>query len=491
MSLEFQGLGVARRRAEDRAALAMLRLAVVAVAVAASVGFIVAGLYYRLQIYGDGSLFSYAVAVQESWAYHWHNISGRLTVYALTCLPAEIYVALTGNAHGGIALYGSLFFGAQLAGLCATWSADRSPNRIIFHIACVSTVCLCPLVFGFPTEMWIAHALFWPAMALCHFARDRIAGAVAVFAILLLLCFTHEGALILAAVIVAGVGLRGRSDPRFLRALGCFVAVLAIWGIVKNTMRPDAYDAPVMAQAAEEFIGLWLLREPVLLELGTALAGYGALWFLLRRQPLAALQAAIAIIAGLYAYWLWFDQSLLAEDRYYLRTIVLLGAGGLGLIAGAAVVAAEGRPKVIALVPPWAVTALRSAEPARLALGALMLIGLVHTVEVGKFVQQWQGYKNAVRSLAMSDLSDPALGDTRFVSSARIDKRLDRLSWFSTTPYLSVLLAPRMAPKRLVIDPAGDYYWVSCGMAKATERSPRSLPVESRSLVRVFACLHR
>ena len=40
-----------------------------------------------------------------------------------------------------------------------------------------------------------------------------------------------------------------------------------------------------------------------------------------------------------------------------------------------------------------------------------------------------------------------------FVSSLRITDDLNRLSWFSNTPYLSVLLAPNFAPKRLVVDP--------------------------------------
>src|SRR5262249_27848129 len=59
----------------------LLRLLVVAAGLGCSILFVVVGLRYGLEMYADGSAFSYAVAVQDSWAFHWHNISGRLFVY--------------------------------------------------------------------------------------------------------------------------------------------------------------------------------------------------------------------------------------------------------------------------------------------------------------------------------------------------------------------------------------------------------------------------
>jgi hypothetical protein len=91
----------------------------------------------------------------------------------------------------------------------------------------------------------------------------------------------------------------------------------------------------------------------------------------------------------------------------------------------------------------------------------------------------------------MGTASDPALGDRHFVSSARIDARLNRLSWSSTTHFLSVLLAPDFAPARLVVDPGNNYIWLSCRMAVASEQAERAIPAQSRRLVRVHACLHR
>src|SRR4051812_6134309 len=132
-----------------------LRGFVVLAGVFASVLFIVVGLGYELQLYGDGSIFSYAIAARDAWAFHWHNISGRVTVYLFCHVPSELYVKLTDDLRGGIGLYGFLFFGSQLFGLFLTLAADRSQGRAIFIGACLSTALFCPLVFGYPTEMWV------------------------------------------------------------------------------------------------------------------------------------------------------------------------------------------------------------------------------------------------------------------------------------------------------------------------------------------------
>src|SRR5690242_5936653 len=148
-----------------------------------SIAFPVIALYYKLELYGDGAMFSYAVAVQDVWAFHWHNISGRSSVFLLTLLPAETMVGLTGRPWAGIFTYGLLFYVSPLAGLILTYLADRSRRRSIFVYACCSTALLCPLIFGFPTEMWLAHAIFWPTLAVSHYARRTIAGGILAFSL--------------------------------------------------------------------------------------------------------------------------------------------------------------------------------------------------------------------------------------------------------------------------------------------------------------------
>ena len=96
-----------------------------------------------------------------------------------------------------------------------------------------------------------------------------------------------------------------------------------------------------------------------------------------------------------------------------------------------------------------------------------------------------------MRTLATGPASDPALGDPRFVSSRRIDPGLNRLAWNSTTPYLSVLVAPGLQPARLVVDPDTIYFWLSCKTATKANYTSTAIPAESRSLVKRYACLHR
>ena len=469
----------------------MLRGLIIVVGTGWAVLFVVVGLGCGLQMYGDGSMFSYSVAVENAWAFHWHNISGRLFTFLVTLLPAEIYVELTKDARGGITVYGLLFFAAPLLGLLATFAADRSKGRIIFSYACLSTACLCPLVFGFPTEMWMAHSLFWPTLALCHYGRGGIAGGALVFPMLLALVLTHEAALLLAAAIVATLALRGWRNGALLRALGAFLAAIAIWGLVKVAIPPDDYFGGMFVRAALGFFDIAILGSNVLLLLIGAITAYGiALFVFSRLAPQQAPVCAAALVAlALAVYWLWFDHSLHADHRYYMRTVVFIATPVFGAFAAMHALWADGELHVrFARLWPWA-PAVSAAS--RVAVGALVLVTLVHAVETAKFVEAWSAYKSAVRALATGAASDPALGDPRFVSASRIGPSLNRLSWNSTTLYLSALLAPAFAPARLVIDPSGNYFWLACETAKANEEAERPVPVETRRLVRVHACLHR
>jgi hypothetical protein len=119
-----------------------------------------------------------------------------------------------------------------------------------------------------------------------------------------------------------------------------------------------------------------------------------------------------------------------------------------------------------------------------------MVVTTIHLVETGKFVASWVDYRDAVAGLAKSDQSDRRLGDPRFVSAERIRPTLAALSWFSTVPYLSIIVS-NFAPNRLVIDPAGNYFWLSCETATKNRDAALAVPAQARELVRVYSCLHR
>jgi hypothetical protein len=478
---------------ETQPAWRSLRVLVIAAGIGAAVIFVVVGVLSELQMFGDGSIFSYAVAAESAWTFHWHNISGRLFTYVFADIPAEAYVALTRTAKGGIVVYGLLFFSAPLLGLLATFKADHTANRTIFAYACVSTACLCPLVFGFPTEMWMAHAVFWPALAICLCAPINLRGATVVFFGLLALVFTHEGAIVLASAILFALFLRGWRSIIFIRATGAFLVVITIWLVVKLTVRPDDYIAGVLAAAAYKFIDIENLAQPAFLSLLAALTGYAILLVLLRRMnlPRAPAYAALACAAALAVYWARFDRSILAEARYNLRTVLLIATPALGVLAAVQTMDDESRRKsAFPFLASLAETIESRANP-RMILGAILLTMLVYAVETTKFAGAWIDYKAAVRALATGTASDPPLGNPLFVSSQRIGAGLNRLAWNSTTPYLSVLVAPGINPTRLVVDPDAGYFWLSCKTATQSEHTSTAIPAAARRLIRIHACLHR
>ncbi|MDE2362572.1 MAG: hypothetical protein KGM42_07830 [Hyphomicrobiales bacterium] len=473
----------------DDEAARMLRRLVVVAGVGASVVFIPVGLYFRLQTYGDGSIFSYAVAVEDVWRFHWRNIVVRATVWLFNLLPGELAVAATGSPAAGVFVYGALSFSMQAVGLFATARLDRTQGRLFFFAACASTALLCPLVFGFPTEMLVAHALFWPTLA-CAFGAPRTgASAFALFALTLALVFSHEAALPLAFGIVAALALRSFRDPGFLRALACFVAAAAIWFAADHVFPPDAYFAEVRARAAGEFFDARSLAFPELRLIGVALAAYAIVGGAFRFRARGTLAAALAVLAGLAIRQIGFDDTLHADARYYARTILLIGASLFAFVACLAVLAQEGAPIGRLRALERALVALRSPAAARGMIGAMAIVLCVHVTETIKFLAAWTDYRAAVRTLATGAAADPALGAPFFVSSRRIAPALDRLAWFSTTPYLSALVAD-FRPTRLVIDPAGNYFWITCAIATANAAKQTPVPAATRDMIRVYACAH-
>ena len=243
--------------------------------------------------------------------------------------------------------------------------------------------------------------------------------------------------------------------------------------------------------AALHVFDVTILGGHLVLLLLITLASYGIAFYVVRQiSPAKASICAASIVAlGLGAHWLWFDGTLHTDNRYYLRTVLLIATPVLGMLAAAHALRASGRLNFAIPFMRRSIAALATSAVTRLAAGAMVLVTLVHIVETEKFVRAWRDYEVAVRTLATGALSDPA--DPHFVSSDRIDPELNRLSWSSTTHFLSVLVTPRFAPVRLVIDPNANYFWLSCTTAIANQEADRAVPAESRRLVRVYACLHR
>jgi hypothetical protein len=268
-------------------------------------------------------------------------------------------------------------------------------------------------------------------------------------------------------------------------------AVLAVSVAVKIMLPPDDYYADVLLRAALHFFDLTLFQTSIVLLLFATLAGYGVMFLMFSRlaPERPDLYAAAIVTVMLTLYWLWLDHSMHASSRYYLRTALAIVTPVFGALAALGAMHGDGRlaGRFASLERAIAAAWRRGARP---LAAAFMLVTLVHVVETAKFVTAWTSYRAAVAALAAGDASDPALGNPRFVSSDRIAAGLNRLSWFSTTPYLSAVVA-NFRPNRLVIDPAGNYFWLSCATATANAEASRAIPAEARDLVRIYSCLHR
>ena len=470
-----------------------LRLFCVALGLCWAALFPIVGLRYQLQTYGDGSLFAYAVAAQEAWAFHWHNISGRATVYLLAHVPAEVYLALRGDAAGAIALYGLLFFSAPLLGLWATFALDRSPKRTLFIFACVSTCVSLPLVYGFPTEMWVAHALFWPTLAHALDADGSRRSRFRLIALFAALVLTHGGGVVLAFVVLAALALRGVGDVRVLQGAKALGVALALWAFMLVNFRPDAYIALAISGAAFNFVNVENLIVPATRLMAIALTIYSLVYLGARRLGVAQahMKVVMVVAVGLVAYWMLLDTSVLTEMRYPLRTAVMALTPALGLLAAAYALSEAGSLRLFSTPIERLLDLLRRTCHPHFLAGALMLVTLVHAVETAKFTAGWSNYLASLRNLAMSAASDPQLGSPRFVSAHRLGEERNQFAWGSTTHFLSVLVAPGMKPERLVVDPDTNYYWLSCQTATANMAAVRRIPLESRQLIRTHACLHR
>jgi hypothetical protein len=163
----------------------------------------------------------------------------------------------------------------------------------------------------------------------------------------------------------------------------------------------------------------------------------------------------------------------------------------LGALAAATAVTADGR---LRLAVPYLAKLLRlinGTAGVRFAAGAMLVAVAVNAIETQRFVSAWINYEEAVRKLATGSLSDPALGDPKFVSANRIPAKVNGMVWASTTHFLSILVAPAFAPARLVVDPDATYFWLPCRTAEISAAARRPVPLITRQLLRRYACLHR
>lgn len=453
--------------------------------------FPVLALAFDLAAFADGSAFSYAVSAGIGWEFHWRHISNRITVYLLAYVPSEALGAATGSARAAYGLYTLIFFSAPLAGLLATSWLDRTRGKV-FTVACaVCTLAVLPLILPFPSELIFSHALFFPALALAQ----RDGGWRPALALTLVMCAllnTHEGAVILGALVVASTLLAFPKHALLLRAGAAFTLAFGVWLAIRVNVQPSDYVGTAIARAAMYFLMyenwgqravFWALSTAALTFALAYLANAMAGW----RGVLTVITAGIGCAAAVFAL---VDPPVHGAQRYGVRIVVLTL---LALAAGVASLAHARNERtgqwLLAHEPAWLTARLhRLAAP---AVAALIVTFCLHVIEEARFMAAWRVYTNDVRALAMSDSSNPELGDSAFVSTQLLPTRRDEMWWNSTTLYLSIMLAPGFEPRRLVIDPAGGYFWLNCKSATASRDQYSPMPLAARTMVATFNCKNR
>ena len=159
-------------------------------------------------------MFSYSVAVQDAWAFHWHNISGRLTVYLFSLAPAEALCRADRDARRRH----RRLWAAVLRDAAARAARDvcgrplQGPHHLRLRLS-LDRLFL-PAGVRLPDRNVDGACLVLAGTRRRHYARRGIGGIALVFAVLLALIFTHEGALVLAAAILATLAAAGHARRR-------------------------------------------------------------------------------------------------------------------------------------------------------------------------------------------------------------------------------------------------------------------------------------
>lgn len=445
----------------------------------AALAMAVVGPLFGLYRYADGSIFTYGVAAGEGWAFHFRNIAHRAVIYVIAQVPGEAVGHLTGSLRAATLTYGVVFFSLPLISLGLTFALDRTEGKIVTVGASVSTVAVLPLVFGFPTEMWASHAIVWPLYALVA----RPLSPVPVLIGQTLLSLTHEAGVIFGGVIVLVGVLFLPTARRVVVLAATYLVAIGLWYAVRKMVVPDPYLAEVLTRNAWNLFEFYRLLIPITALGLVALIGVPVLAILSRsglgaRAPFLTAGGLAALMA---VWWLGFDTSLHAETRYSMRAAIL-GLVPIMLFATALILRANETGRGGSLATPFA---------RHVVLATLALIALIHAVEAGKFAKTWVGYERAVKALALSEAADPALGDPAFISTDRLDRATDIVSWNSTTPYLSVLLSAEAGQKRLVVDPRTGYFWLPCALAERHAAASSTVPEFGRSMIARYSCQHR
>jgi hypothetical protein len=465
------------------------------IALGISLAILLGYLTTGIQLFADGGFFAFAFLTGDPWNAHFVNIPARATAFLITIVPPFLLGRVSDPRHA-VELYGVTFGLLPLAGLVATFWL--SGNRRVLLFCSLSTIVVLPASVFFPSETLVTHALFWPLFA--YLVVPRVRGLFSTFLFMLAFAFSHEGGLMLLALMLIFL-LAGRRLERVILVSG--LAVLATWLAVKLLFPPPF--APTRDALVMNLLGVVNVIGIVRPLLVAIVAGAGTFWLLLRRDravkpsasrllilaSVALLPSAVVLVVADLAFVGRYDNLLVG--RYNFRTL-LLGSLALFLV----VLTSLSLPR--SYRPAWLIRlAARIAQGGRqipqMAFGTMLIAAGCHIMDGGNVLISWRAYAKQIRQIALGGaLPVPAYIEILPASADGKTRRLthpDRawsMSWEWTDPFLSVVLALPMPARALVYRPHETYAPLSCQAVRSADRLSIRIPTESYDLVIRYMC---
>lgn len=351
--------------------------AVVLVAFAMSAALPVVAVLFRVTPFADGSFFVLSLLSPDPWDFGWESYPSRLTAFALTILPPFWIGRLTGNGSLAVGAYSAIMGLLPLAGLLATRRV-AAPGSHWLTICAISTIVLAFSVTFFPTEMWLAHTLIWPLVAL---AAKTEARAGAILALSLVTAFVHEAAIPLVVLaLLHGFLITRRVGLLLVLAAvaGVSIAVKLFAPIANGEIARTVGDNALNFLNPDNFVNNFTIVATLAVLLLLALR------LILRpdsrRAEIMILAVVCAAAAAQIAFWPGPPHVM---RRYVGRTIIF---AGLSATLAAAI--------LLQMSPAIAAMAERGrARYGDVLLGVLTVVVVVsavgHVAETARFLRHW------------------------------------------------------------------------------------------------------
>lgn len=445
----------------------------------------VAGAVCGVMAFADGGYFVFGMATGDPWHLFWNNVPQRAAAYVITIAPLE-WALDRGllSVASLLPIYSAVFLGFPVACMAlAPLSLGREQRRLLIYPA-LALAGIAPLLYGFPTEVWLMLGAFWVVL-FTVIGRARARARLAVFALSLpVLLFLHDLGILLSLVILGFVALRALLDrEKRVTAgvmLGVALPVLACWLWVKLYVPiPDPVFARQIAGNGAQMLDprLMLKSGPLVAIALATLLVLGLAWRRVDRGRAAI--AAVLLFAVMVAAGGYMLKPFI-PGHYTLRILVTginLGLAGLAFMSD---VSGTPRPRpAYAGMSGWTVL-LATAVIAQQA------------VMTGFFLRDWSTYRSTLGGLASApartpDLDLADLGPALAGADARTRRIvLTQMNWGWPTLYQNYVLS-NFRPHRLFVHMRHANV-LSCATVSAVDVRGLHIPVRDWQPILRYVC---